>query len=341
MIKKVLLMIAVMIFAFSCSKTPTEPNGSGTGDTGNGSIIEEGTGTSNPASISEFLKKHSGVYSAKEDGMERVYYRIENGVMYNGLTENIVDAQKTLLNNKLELYYTGNPSGTGYEKNDEMATLNFLNDGNIDQRYNGVFVKEQYKKVYDIKWGNPIDGLKQYSGNYFQYDDDYPEGKYYNLSIDENGQIYNEIDAQNVNISLNNNVLVIEAQVAGPESGTIKFKYEYYLQDDKAILSRQWMDDKEIKFTLKRYDLFTPYNGTYTSSEQNITLTVTSANAVISSTTYKNDCVSLLSGNTLNIYDYYQSGDTWKNELHKIVFNEDGTATYTKPDGGNVILNRN
>lgn len=97
-----------MIFAFSCS-SPSNPNNGSTGDTGDSGIIDEGSGTTDQTSISDFLKKHSGIYSINEEGMENVYYRIENGVMYNGLTENIDDAKKTLLNNKLELYYTGNP----------------------------------------------------------------------------------------------------------------------------------------------------------------------------------------------------------------------------------------
>lgn len=221
-----------------------------------------------------------------------------------------------------------------------MATLNFLNDGNIDMLHNGIFVKEKYKTVYNIKWGSPIDGLKKYSGNYFIYDsvENYPpEGKDYLLLIDENGQIYNEIEPKEIKISLNNNVLVIEGAIPDYDNNLIKFKYEYYLKNDKAILSRQWMNDKEIKSTLKKYDLFTPYNGTYKSSDSSITLTVTSANAVISSTTHKDECVSLLSGNTLSIYEYYQSGNAWANKLHKIVFNGDGTATYTKPDGAGTV----
>ena len=54
MIKKVLLIAAALILAISCSKnnptTPTNNGDTGIGNTGGGSIIEEGTGTSSPKS---------------------------------------------------------------------------------------------------------------------------------------------------------------------------------------------------------------------------------------------------------------------------------------------------
>ncbi|MCZ9878956.1 hypothetical protein [Brachyspira hyodysenteriae] len=53
MIKKVLLIAAFIIFAVSCSKTPTNPNNGNTGDSG---IINGGSGTTEPTAISDFLK---------------------------------------------------------------------------------------------------------------------------------------------------------------------------------------------------------------------------------------------------------------------------------------------
>ena len=90
---------------------------------------------------------------------------------------------------------------------------------------------------------------------------------------------------------------------------------------------------------MRKSDLLTPYAGTY--SEGSITLTVDEANAVITPADLMNPS-AILNGNNLTIYDHRYINNTAKVEEHKIVFNGDGTATYTKPDnGGTVILKKN
>lgn len=57
MMKKVLLITAALILAISCSGSPTDPN-----DTGDGGLIDEGSGITDPNQISAFLNNHQGRY---------------------------------------------------------------------------------------------------------------------------------------------------------------------------------------------------------------------------------------------------------------------------------------
>ena len=321
MLKKVLLMIAVMIFAFSCSKTPTDPNGSGTSDTGGG-IIDGGSGTSDQTTIADFLSKHAGRYYSGTS----VYYRIEPGKIYEYDEKTEMQYNKTLSGNKLQIEIPGDMSSpNGYDKNDAIEILNF-SDGSLELFRKEIFLKESFSLDNQYEKFNTISGLANYEGNYYQYSG---SGRFCLFLIDNQGNIYflkEQIASMIKECSLNQNILTITF-----DGG----KYECILEQNRAILSifQNGVEKSEI---CKKSDLLTPYIGIY--SGEGVTLTVDEANAVIENI-YATSAI--LNGNNLTIYEGYSEDPAGIKE-HKIVFSEDKkTATYTKPDGtGTVTLSR-
>ncbi|MEI0540531.1 hypothetical protein [Brachyspira pulli] len=330
MLKKVLLMIAVMIFAFSCS-SPSDPNNGGTGDTGDGSIIDEGSGTTDQTSISDFLKKYSGRYhsevASEYGGMTRyIYYRIEDGKIYEKESQIEMQYKKTLLGNKIQVEIPGDETSIyGSDRNSNIEIFNFYND-KIQIFYKYVFQKENFNipKGYEIV--GTFSQAAQYAGNYYEYEGEegYNEGiKKYNLFIiDESGNIYIEKtpDAQTITCTLKGNVLTLSF---GEGS------YECILEATRAIISIQ-QNNQEQSFIYKKSDLLTPYKGTYTGN--GVTLTVNEANAEFTPNNLTNPS-AILNGNNLVIYEHIIYNDTLTVKEHKIVFSEDKkTATYTYPD---------
>ncbi len=333
MLKKVLLMIAVMIFAFSCSKTPTDPNNGGTGNTGDGGIIDEGSGTSNPTTISDFLKKHSGrYYDEYESGniiMKDIMLRIENGKMYDGTEKTEMDSSKskiTLSGNKLQIEITGNDS---LKENSGITVLNFANN-NIQMFPKQIFKKENFQIPNGYVEVGTVNGAAAYAGSYYQWYQDSSQSplvKSYVFTIDENGKIYARQSMKDWKYELNGNIL---SYYITEENITIK--YTFIMEQDRAINDGIYENDKQMFTEYKKSDLLSTYIGIYTG--EGITLTADESDAVMNPTL--DDHTSILNGNVLTIYEVkYETSAIMKE--HKIVFNGDGTATYTKPDGAGTV----
>lgn len=176
-----------------------------------------------------------------------------------------------------------------------------------------------------------LNGAAAYTGSYYQWYQDSsssPMVKSYIFTIDENGKIYAEQSMKDWKYELNGNILSYYIT-----EENITTKYTYIIEQDRAINDVNYQNNEEMFNEYKKSDLLTPYAGTY--SGESIKLTVDEADAIMTPTL--NDYTSILNGNVLTIYEL---SSTMKE--HKIVFNGDGTAAYTKPDnGGTVTLNRN
>lgn len=342
MIKKVLLIAAALILAISCSKnnptTPTNNGDTGIGNTGGGSIIEEGTGTSSPTTIADFLKKHEGRYydeyeyqSGNINIIERdIRLRIENGKIYNGneKTENDMSQAKIILSgNKLQLEFIGNDS---LKENSGITLFNFT-DNTIQVYAKQILKKENFQIPNGYIEVGTLNGAAAYTGSYYQWyqaSSSSPMVKSYIFTIDENGKIYAKQSMKDWKYELNGNILSYYIT-----EENITLKYTFIMEQDRAINDVIYQNDEEVFMEYKKSDLLTPYVGIY--SGENITLTVDEADAIMTPTL--NNYTSILNGNVLTIYEL---SSTMKE--HKIVFNADGTATYTKPDnGGTVILKKN
>lgn len=217
--------------------------------------------------------------------------------------------------------------------NDEMYTFNFGVDGNIYLFANAVFKQESYlqQKGYTTTIGEPIDGLKTYSANYYYYD--YDDSKKYYILIDTYGQIYMD-DNFGINYSraslTNENVLTITYT----QSGGTANKQDLYFYDNKLIYGNTYINNQLQYEKLVKHDLFSTYNGTYKSADNSITLTVTAGQITLSTLSIYD--TPIITGNTLIIYQYSSRNPT---KEHKIVFSDDKTrATYTKPDGGGTVV---
>ena len=344
MIKKfssiILLNLLAVLFFISCSASivdSTQPL-SNEEIVGNGDVIEQNKdpeATTDPSIISEFLQNHNGVYYAKyEDGSLGVRYIIDNDTIYNGYGTLIDATTRILLENKLQIYKEGaQNTASGYDKNNEMYTLNFGEDGNIYLFANAVFDKENYseKTGYETTIGDPRKGLVTYSGNYYYYD--YDDSLKYYILIDTLGQIYMD-DNFGINYSraslTNGNVLTITYT----QFGGITSKQDLYFYNNKLIYGNTWINNELQYEKLIKHDLFSTYTGTYKSQDGNITLTVTAGQITLS--TLSRYDTPVIIGNTLTIYQY---SSRYPTKEHKIVFSDDKTqAVYTKPDGGGTIV---
>ena len=360
MYKKILLTIFISLLILNCSATITDPSPKKEIDIGDGSFIDP-TPTPTPepkpdpkpeeviitdqAQIAEYIKNHNGVYYSRyEDDSLGVRYIIDADKIYNGYGTEVIATMKTLLGNKLQIYIKGkkvSSGALGYEMNDEMYTFNFGSDGNIYLFANAIFHRENYQKPtsgYETKIGEPISELITYTGNYYYYD--YDDKKKYYILIDTVGQVYIDENLK-INYSkteLSNNVLIISYTKTGGTS--IKEELHFYDKagnsDYKLIFGNTWINNQLQYETLIKYNLFSPYSGTYKSADNTITLTITTTDAKISTVPYSYTPVII--GNALTIYQYSSREG---NKEHKFVFSDDKMkATYTKPDGTRVELNK-
>ena len=331
-----------MLFILSCSASITDPSELNVGD---GSLIHPDTAITDQATINRFLEQRNGIYYATyEDGSLDMRYRIEGTEIYSGYGTQI-NAIRTLFGTKLQIYIEGKKEGSspnlGYEMNDEMYTFNFGSDGNIYLFANAIFHKDNEQKPavgYETKIGEPIQELMPYSGNYYYYD--YDDTKKYYILIDTTGQVYID-DNFKINYSkaeLSNNVLIITYTQTGGK--TTKEELHFYdktgSQDYKLIFGNTWINNQLQYETLKRYDSFSTYSGTYTSADGSTTLNVKVEKIEITTLGRYDNYTPVMVGNTLTIYQYSSREGT---KEHKIVFSDDKTkATYTKPDGTTIEL---
>ena len=324
------MIISFMLFILSCSASITDPSELNVGD---GSLIHPDTAITDQATINRFLEQRNGIYYATyEDGSLDMRYRIEGTEIYSGYGTQI-NAIRTLFGTKLQIYIKGksSPTGAGYEMNDEMFTFNFGPDGNIYLFANAIFHKDSYSSQpgYDYELGEPITSLATETGNYYYYD--YDDTKKYYILIDGNGQVY--ID-NNFNIKYskdyyNGNVLTISYT----QSGGTTSKQDLHFYNNKLIFGNTWINNQLQYEKLKKYDIFTPYNGTY--SEGSTTLTVSSSKVTITGVT---SGTPVMSGNTLIVYQY---SSRYPTKEHKFVFSADKqTVTYTTPDGSKSVLTK-
>lgn len=334
MMKKVLLITAALILAISCSGSPTDPNG-----TGDGGLIDNGI--TDPTTISDFLNKNQGRYYIEEtDGNIYVSYRIEGGKIYEDESATEIQGSKTLSDNKLQVEIPGNTSSQyGEDWNPRMLILNF-SDSSIQLFQKVIFSKENFSTINGYKVIGTFSGLKKYAGNYYRYQGyNDPTGKekiekFYLFTIDNNGNIYITQDMVNQ----------VQCSVSGDEL-TLDFTqeqitYKFIFQANRVILSL-FQNGTEQSVTSKKSDLLTPYKGTYSYNNNEITLTVSEAYANIN-TIIDGNITAILNGNNLIIYKSSYEMGVLKKEEHKIVFSEDKTkADYTKPDGtGTVTLTK-
>ena len=331
MIKKI-IMICIPLIILNCTALITDPDE--LNDIGDGSLIHPDVAITDQSVINVFLEQHNGIYYATyEDGSLDMRYRIEGSDIYSGYGTQI-NAVRTLFGSKLQIYIEGQSSstGAGYEMNDEMFTFNFGYDGNIYLFANAIFHKDAYSSQngYGDKLGSPISALAAETGNYYYYD--YDNTKKYYILIDSIGQVY--ID-ENFNITYskdyyNGNVLTITYTQPG---GTTS-KQDLHFYNDKLIFGNTWINDQLQYEKLTRYDIFTPYNGTYTGG--GITLTVGSSQVTLTGVSYG---TPVMSGNKLIIYQY---SSRYTTKEYKFVFSYDKqTVTYTQPDGTQLTLNKN
>lgn len=314
MIKKILLILSVIVFAVSCSN-PSNPNNGNTdngGNNGNGETPGGDTSITDPNKIAEFLKNHEGRYYNKNN-YYNTHLRVENEKIYYG------DSKTEAVYDKISL--SGND--IRIETKDQITTYNFNN--NIVNEYSQlVCQKEAFSKPQDLVAINTISAAAVYSGNYYILYDDGIRKEYY-FAIGPDGQIYSQNRLKDFTFTLNGNKLT-----ATGTDGINTIKNEYTIENDRLIINQYGYLNGELYPTnkLDKSDLLTPYIGTYTAT--GVTLTVTEADAVISSIA---GTASVLNGKTLIVYE--SDGTT----EHTIVFTDDkAKATYTKPDTSTVEL---
>ncbi|AUJ48478.1 hypothetical protein [Brachyspira hyodysenteriae] len=346
MLKKIIITavcIIAIIFIITCSASITNSTYSLEEDIGDGSFIDPNGSAAEPiivdqSMISEFIKKHNGVYYSKyEDGSLDMRYIIDGDKIYNGYGTEVIATTKTLSGNKLQIYIKGKTSSvvSGYDMNDEMYTFNFATNRNIYLFANAIFHKRTYslQKGYDDKMGEPIPELQIEAGNYYYYD--YDDTKKYYILISTTGQIY--IDEHlNVTYSsayLQNKLLTLKYNKVG---GTTR-KQELHFYNERLIFGNTWINNQLQYEALKRYDSFSPYIGVYKSSDGTTTLTVKAEKVelITDGLGIRDTYTPVMVVNTLTIYKYSSRTPT---KEYKIVFSDDKTkASYTKPNNGGTI----
>lgn len=322
MIKKVLLIVAALILAISCSEPPTDPNNNGN-NTGNGNNNGNGGNTiiTDPNKISEFLQNHEGRYYNELENYT-TFFRVENGKIYASAETTELPLDKmTLSGNKIKLEYEGNDAN---KESSSMTVFNFIND-TLQVNTFPIYKKEAFSIPQNYVEVPNITASASYTGNYYNWSEGSSgKDKYYFISIDSNGKIYVSKDSNKI-FELNGNILSVTETVSEGNS-----KYEYIIENDKLVGDKIFLNGSEYYLiNIKKSDLLTPYAGTY--SGEGTTLTVSEIDAVISSITITG---AILNGVTLTLYE--TSGTK-----HTIVFNNDKTkATYTKPDNTIVTLTK-
>ena len=326
MIKKFLLISALIIFAVSCSeKNETEK------------II------TNSSEISNFLKKYDGRYYHEHEftngSYTHVVFRVENGNMYIGEDKDPT-TDLYLLDNSLEINVNGNTQlSNTYNQIYSILEVNFFND-HIKFSGKNIFDKEDFNiPDEDYIVIKQIKELGIYAGNYYMSTLDSSgniKTKNYTILIDKSGNIYGYKGMTNVgmNFTLEGNTLKSEHNHNGD-----KIIMSYKLEKDRIVYQINFIYGKEYSYELMKSDLFTPYLGTYSADD--IILEVEENNARISTATGGNYHSCLINGNELTISEisFFNNTDSISVKDHKIIFNDDKTkATYTKLDGTTVEL---
>ena len=326
MIKKFLLISALIIFAVSCSeKNETEK------------II------TNSSEISNFLKKYDGRYYHEHEftngSYTHVVFRVENGNMYIGEDKDPT-TDLYLLDNSLEINVNGNTQlSNTYNQIYSILEVNFFND-HIKFSGKNIFDKEDFNiPDEDYIVIKQIKELGIYAGNYYMSTLDSSgniKTKNYTILIDKSGNIYGYKGMTNVgmNFTLEGNTLKSEHNHNGD-----KIIMSYKLEKDRIVYQINFIYGKEYSYELMKSDLFTPYLGTYSADD--IILEVEENNARISTATGGNYHSCLINGNepTISEISFFNNTDSISVKDHKIIFNDDKTkATYTKLDGTTVEL---
>ncbi|MEI0510143.1 hypothetical protein [Brachyspira intermedia] len=327
MIKKILLIASIIIFAISCSN--------------NSNNTEQAI--TNPAEISNFLKQYDGRYYHEHEftngSYTHVAFRVENGNMYIGEDKEPVN-DLSLLNNSLEINVNGNTQlSNTYNQIYSILEVNFFDD-HIKFSGKNIFDKEDFNiPDEDYIVIKQFKDLGIYAGNYYiptLDDKGNVKTKNYTILIDKSGNIYGYKGMTNVGMTftLEGNVLKSEHNNNGD-----KIIMSYKLEQDRIVYQINFIYGSEYSYELMKSDLFTPYMGTYSAG--NITLQVNENNASINTATTGNYYSSIINGNNLVISEILFENDTDPIEIkeHKITFSDDKTkATYTKPDGTTVEL---
>ncbi|MEI0608245.1 hypothetical protein R4K48_14975 [Brachyspira pulli] len=182
MIKKVLLILSVMLFAFSCS-SPSNPSGS----TGDGGTTGGGTGTTDPSKISAFLNDKTGVYYSKNVNGEFDYseLKIKNSKLYyidhtygtkwantDGISGDTTTT--TLFEGDKKITLEGKMSGLLYEY--------IFNGSDYKMTVYYVLTKETYTST-QLYLAGTISDFAKYAGDYYS-------GLQLYLQIDAKGNIY-------------------------------------------------------------------------------------------------------------------------------------------------------
>lgn len=177
MTKKLLLMFAVMLFAFSCN-SPSNPNNNGSGNnggsTGTGGSTGE-IGTSDPLKISAFLKDKTGVYGNIDDVI-----RNENELKIKNSSIYLIDSQ-------VWKPFTG--TVTLYESDSKivMKNDNYIYTYTLGSKITGntviILKKEAYQNDPSKTKIGTIEAFSKFAGNYLIEGDTY-------IQIDNSGNIY-------------------------------------------------------------------------------------------------------------------------------------------------------
>ena len=327
MIKKILLIASIIIFAISCSN--------------NSNNTEQAI--TNPGEISNFLKQYDGRYYHEHEftngSYTHVAFRVENGNMYIGEDKEPVN-DLSLLNNSLEINVNGNTQlSNTYNQIYSILEVNFFND-HIKFSGKNIFDKEDFNiPDEDYIVIKQIKELGIYAGNYYMSTLDSSgniKTKNYTILIDKSGNIYGYKGMTNVgmNFTLEGNTLKSEHNHNGD-----KIIMSYKLEKDRIVYQINFIYGKEYSYELMKSDLFTPYLGTYSAGD--IILEVEENKASISTATEGNYHSCIMNGNELTISEisFLNDIDPISVKDHKITFSDDKTkAAYTQPDGNTVEL---
>ncbi|MEI0476342.1 hypothetical protein [Brachyspira pulli] len=298
MIKKVLLILSVMLFAFSCS-SPSNPSGS----TGDGGTTGGGTGTTDPSKISAFLKDKTGVYGNIGDTIQ------------NQNELKIKDSNLYLIDVETWKPFTG--TVTLYEneskiviKNDYyMYTYTFGNK--ITANNYPILKKTAYQADPSAHKLGTVEAFSKFAGNYLLEDSLY-------IQIDNLGNVY-FMESAPFKVTSENNTLVLSVD---------NQSYKIDLSQSELLL-KTFIDGKELINDMEKSELLEKYEGTYTDGGSSLNIDkdghiTTTFNTAIKALNCR------LKGNVITSTIYGQTGK----EIYTFTFSGDGNTVTYKPHQG-------
>lgn len=298
MIKKVLLILSVMLFAFSCS-SPSNPDG----NTGDGGSTGGGTGTTNPSEISAFLKDKTGVYGTiNNNDYEENRLKIKNSTLYM-VNYDII--------NKVE----GNIT---YYKNDSKIVVKTTDDiyeyvlGNkFTSKHTLILKKEPYNKDDTLNEIGENKELSRFAGNYLYRNSTF-------IQIDSFGKVY-FIDPTQFKVTLENNTLVLSV-----DNSSLRIDLS-----QPELLYKTFINGSELVDNLEKTDLLENYEGVYNNG--GISLTIDN-NGIINFSADSSVKVnnSRLRGNVITSTTHTDKGK----EISTFTFSDDGNTVTYKPHQG-------